>query len=82
MLRGDICLSKLPQQQPYSFLLNRGVNIREVRDAASGRPLTYDGFYDSTGVGDATRYVLKGTAGTDGFCVSYVGAYPVYQVDR
>jgi hypothetical protein len=81
VLRGDICLSALPPQQPYSFLLNRGLNIREVRDAATGRPIDYDGFYDATGVGDATRYTLKGNAGAGGFCVSYVGAYPVYRVD-
>lgn len=81
LLRGDICLSELPQQQPYSFLLNRGLNIREVRDNASGRPLNYGGFENATGVGDATRYTIEGSLGAGGFCVSYVGAYPVYRVD-
>jgi hypothetical protein len=80
-LRGDICLSKLPRPQTESFLLNRGLNIREVRDAVSGKPLSYTGFYDAVGVGDATRYRIDGGAGASGFCVSYVGAYPVYRVD-
>jgi hypothetical protein len=81
LLRGDVCLSKLPQQQPYSFLLNRGLNIREVRDAASRRPLAYTGFYDAKNVGDATLYTIEGDVAAGGFCVSYVGAYPVYRLD-
>jgi hypothetical protein len=81
LLRGDICLSKLPQQQAYSFLLNRGLNIREVRDHASGKPLKYTGYYNATNVGDTTRYTIEGSIGASGFCVSYVGAYPVYRVD-
>ena len=81
LLRGDVCLSKLPQQQTYSFLLNRGLNIREVRDGASGKPLKYTGYYDATNAGDATRYTMESGVGAGGFCVSYVGAYPVYRVD-
>src|SRR5215208_3489853 len=81
LLRGDICLSKLPQQQGYSFLLNRSLNIREVRDHASGKPLKYTGYYNATSVGDTTRYTIEGSIGASGFCVSYVGAYPVYRVD-
>ncbi len=81
VLRGDICLSKLPQQKSYSFLLNRGLNIREIRDADSGKPLEYDGFYNATNIGDATRYEVKNGIGAGGFCVNYVGAYPVYRVD-
>ena len=79
--RGDICLSKLPQQQAYSFLLNRGLNLREVRDASTRQPLDYTGYYDAANIGDATQYTIKGDVGTSGFCASYVGAYPVYRVD-
>ncbi len=81
LLRGDICLSKLPGQQAYSFLLNRGLNIREVRDHASGKPLKYAGYDNATNTGDATRYTIEGGVGAGGFCVSYVGAYPVYRID-
>ena len=81
LLRGEVCLSRLPPQQTYAFLLNRGLNIREVRDTASGRNLGFRGSYDATGVGDATRYSVADNVGGEGFCVRYVGAYPVYDVD-
>lgn len=82
LLRGDVCLSRLPSQQTYSFLLNRGLNIREVRDAASGHPLDFEGYYDAVGVGDATRYTITSSIGAEGFCVRYLGAFPVYDVDN
>jgi hypothetical protein len=69
-LRGDVCLSALPQQQTYAFLLNRGLNIREVRDGASGAPLKYTGYYNATSVGDATSYRIQTRVGARGFCVA------------
>jgi hypothetical protein len=81
LLRGDVCITRIPRLAKYSFVLNRGLNIREVRDTASGKPLAYEGFYDSVGVGDGTRYTLAESAGDQGFCVSYTGRYPVYRVD-
>src|ERR1700686_4862436 len=58
LVRGDLCLTRLPQIAKYTFVLNRGLNIREVRDGASGKALPYEGFYDSVGMGDGTRYTL------------------------
>jgi hypothetical protein len=81
VMRGDLCLSRLPEQETHSFLLNRGLNIREVRDRGSGKPLEYEGFYEAVNEGDATRYTVEDSVGTRGFCVSYVGAYAVYRVD-
>lgn len=77
-LRGDVCLSALPAQATQTFLLNRGLNVRDVRDAETGAPRSLDGFYDATNVGDATRYSV---AGAGAYCVRYVGAFPVYSVD-
>jgi len=79
-IRGDLCVSNLPPMKQTVFLLNRGLNIREVRDRASSKVLDYDGFYDAKGVGDATRYTVDGI-GSGGLCVSFTGAFPVYRVD-
>jgi hypothetical protein len=81
LLHGNICLSKLPKQPAVPFLLNRSLNIRELKDVASGRSLKYWGYYDAVGIDDATRY-SRCSIGTDGFCVDYVGAFSVYRVDN
>jgi hypothetical protein len=65
LLRGNICLSKLPQQQTVSFLLNRGLNIRELKEAASDQPLKHLGYYNATNIGDATRYTVGGSIGVE-----------------
>jgi len=80
LLRADLCLARLPMQT-NSFLLHRGLNIREVRDAASGKPLAFEPMYDAPGTAEATRYAITGKVGEAGFCVSYVGAFPVVHVD-
>jgi hypothetical protein len=82
LLRGSLCLSNLPQQPTMSFLLNRGLNIRELKDTASGKTIKLGGYYNATNVGDATRYTVDGSVGSSGFCVDYVGAFPVYRIDH
>ncbi|GAM98497.1 hypothetical protein U91I_02130 [alpha proteobacterium U9-1i] len=78
LLSGDLCVRGTSGAS--TFLLNRGLNIRGVRNAATSQALSFDGFYNAQNRGDATPYAVEGDA-HEGFCVSYVGAFPVYRVD-
>lgn len=79
LFAGDLCVHGATGST--TFLLNRGLNIRAVRNAATNEMLRYRGFYNAENRGDATPYTIQGDV-AQGFCVSYVGAFPVYHVDE
>lgn len=80
-LAGDICIAATPSALGGSILLHRGLNVRGVRNAVTGAPLSFDGYYDARNIGDATPYEVAQGAADQGVCVSYVGAFPVVHVD-
>ncbi|MDQ3743833.1 MAG: hypothetical protein M3444_05585 [Acidobacteriota bacterium] len=81
-LAGDVCLSNLPKRRGVSFLLNHGLNIKAIRNER-GELLDYSGYYDGRAVGEGREYTLSDSAGDAGtFCVSYAGAFPVYDKER
>lgn len=78
-LRGNLCLSGLPEMDTVTFVLNRGLDIGVVRDG-SGTALPFEGFYDGEWLGEGLLYDVpapeSGSIGT--LCVEYAGAVPVY----
>ncbi len=79
-LVGDVCMGKLPTSLT-GFSLNRGLNIREVRHGLSGASVAAEIDPQRPTVDDASYYRLSAKAGSD-LCVSYVGRFPVYDVDN
>ncbi len=82
ILKCAFTLSKIPQIEAYSILLNKGMNITYFKDA-SGELIQYDGFYDGKMEGEAIAYRLGSNASSpkklpSSFFISYVGAFPVY----
>ena len=76
-------LSKIPQIEAYSILLNKGMNITYFKDL-NGELLDYDGYYDGKVEGEAIAYVLGDNASSPQklpttFSIDYVGAFPVYK---
>lgn len=81
-LASRACLSRLPATHRYEFILHRGLNIKSVRNSA-GTLLRYTGDVEGRFVGEGVRYtVIDSVAPTDSLCIEYVGAFPVYAVDR
>ncbi len=81
LLAADVCLSSLPFSMSSSFLLNRGLNIRDVRRADSGSPLDFERDSEGRGTFDAVQYKLTEAPSSAGYCVRYRGAFPVFAVD-
>jgi hypothetical protein len=79
-LRGHVCISGRVGEDVHSFVLNRGLNIRSVTDGASGELIEFDRA-DTPRSNDAMKYELDHAVSAAGFCVDYVGAFPVYRVD-
>lgn len=80
LLTGDVCVSKLPAQDSVHFLLNRGLNIKSIRDA-HGRRLRYAGYFGGSIVGEGLQYTVRDSADSSRtLCISYTGAFPVYDV--
>jgi hypothetical protein len=78
MISGDVCLSGLPELSSYTFVLNKGLNIHSIRDAA-GKALGYDGYEDGKMVGEGLLYTLQDSLPAPRtLCVRYTGAFPVY----
>lgn len=80
-LSGDICITAPVSAMNGAILLNRGLNVRGIRNAVTGVPLPFGGYYDARNLGDATPYEVNDGAADQGVCVSYVGAFPVIRVD-
>lgn len=79
VVAGDVCLNGLAATQ--AFLLHRGLNVRGVRDAATGERIHFD-FDGHARETDAEAYRFVMPAKVKSYCVEYVGRYPVYQVER
>ena len=79
-LIGDICMGQLPSGVT-GFSLNPGLNIREVRYSLGGAPLAFERDPKRPTDYDASYYRLSAKAGPD-LCISYVGRFPVYDVDK
>lgn len=81
-LASRACLSRLPELHRYEFVLHRGLNIKSIQNGA-GTLLRYTGDFGGRFIGEGVRYtVVDSVAPTDSLCVEYVGAFPVYAVDR
>jgi len=81
-LASRACLSQLPPSSRYAFILHRGLNIKSIRDGA-GTLRRYAGYEGGTFIGEGVLYtVLDTIAPGDSLCVEYVGAFPVYAVER
>ncbi len=81
LLNGRLCISGAAVAGSNAFLLNRGLNIREVRIPSSDEPLNVQ--LDMVGgTPDAAKYRLPEPLTAAGFCVEYLGAFPVYNVDQ
>lgn len=79
-LTGDVCLSNLPAKDSVRFLLNRGLNVRSVRDIR-GRKLRYGGYFGGVVVGEGLQYTLRDSVDLPRtLCITYTGAFPVYDV--
>jgi hypothetical protein len=76
---GDVCVRDARSGDTLRFDLNRGLNVKRVRDPA-GRPLPFAEEPAPGGVG--VRYAVRDTAHAGGYCVEYMGAFPVYDVRR
>jgi hypothetical protein len=76
------CLSRLPARSRHQFILHRGLNVKSVRDS-SGDPLRYTGHVGGRFIGEGIVYTVVDSVAPGGLlCVEYVGAFPVYAVDR
>ena len=78
-------LSKIPQIEAYSILLNKGMNITYFKDP-KGELLDYNGYYNGKMEGEAIAYALGSNASSpkklpSTFIIDYVGAFPVYKND-
>ncbi len=80
LIAADVCLSNLPERDTLHFVLNRGLNIKSVRNAAGvALPLLGDLKLQPGDVG--LRYAVQDTTKASGtICVAYTGAYPVYNI--
>jgi len=77
---GALCVSRFSPRAPVRFLLATGLNVAQVTDSA-GRVLDYKWYYDVDPSGEGTEYVVSlpdTAARLSKLCVSYVGAFPVY----
>lgn len=81
LLSAEVCLSGPPVLQSSTFLLHRGLNVRDVRRADTGSMLEFERDSEGRGSYDAVRYKLATAAGAAGYCVRYRGAFPVFAVD-
>jgi hypothetical protein len=79
-LKGHVCISGAIAAGADHFVLNRGLNIRSVTDAASGELIEFDRA-ETPASNDGMKYELDHPVGAAGFCVDYLGAFPVYRVD-
>lgn len=77
---GDVCLRELGGGAG-GFALNRGLNIRAVRAEPSGPLLEYEIDAKNPGDDDVSNYRLAVPAASQ-LCISYVGRFPVYAVDK
>jgi hypothetical protein len=77
---GDVCLGRLPDGVT-GFVLNRGLNVREVRDGAAGSPLAFEIDPERPADDDAGFFRLT-AKGLKELCISYVGRFPVFRVDK
>lgn len=81
ILKGNLCLSNLPKLESHSFILHRGLNIQSVNLGASR--VAYNGFYNGTFKGEGVEYTLRTQLKSKAeICISYTGAFPVYEVDK
>jgi hypothetical protein len=80
LFSGNVCISGPAAKGTSGFVLYRGFNIRDVRDVASGESLLFQRA-DTPTANDGLKYALAKNVGTQGFCVDYVGAFPIYRVD-
>jgi hypothetical protein len=80
LLKGHVCISGNVAEGTDGFVLNRGLNIRAVTDAATGELIEFDRA-ETPASNDGMKYELDHPVGAGGFCVDYVGAFPVYRVD-
>jgi hypothetical protein len=80
LFKGHVCISGNVAAGAENFVLNRGLNIRSVTDAATGELIEFDRA-DTPRSNDAMKYELDHPVSAAGFCVDYVGAFPVYHVD-
>lgn len=87
LLRADVCLRDLTPRRAHAFLLNKSLNIREVR-TLEGRRLAYRGEHELLGgklVGEGLRYEAPARpddTDSTGFCVAYTGAFPTYAAEE
>jgi hypothetical protein len=79
-LRGHVCISGNVAAGAEDFVLNRGLNIRSVTDGATGELMEFDRA-ETPRSNDGMKYELDHPVGAAGFCIDYVGAFPVYRVD-
>jgi hypothetical protein len=79
-LEGHVCISGAVAAGSDSFVLNRGLNIRAVTDGATRELIEFDRV-DTPRSSDGMKYELVHPVSAAGFCIDYVGAFPVYDVD-
>lgn len=83
IIKCTFTLSKIPEIEGYSILLNKGMNITYIKDA-KGQLIDYNGYYNGTMKGEAIAYTLGSSASSpkklpSTFFIDYVGAFPVYK---
>lgn len=74
-VEGRACIANRPANVAGAFALNAGLNVAKVTDG-SGKPLSFDGWYDPGISGEARVYTVSDAPTV--LCVDYVGAFPVY----
>lgn len=81
VIAADLCLhGPGVHGDTTSFVLNRGMNVKRVRNAA-GNPLPFTATYHAGGLEYTARDTARaGVAPAGGVCVEYTGAFPVYDV--
>lgn len=75
---GHACMTELPRSDSVRFVLNNGFNVRNVR-SLEGRVLRLGAHSQLNDIGIV--YVVKDSAAMRGFCIDYVGAFPIYDTD-
>ncbi len=78
----ELTVSNIPKLQEYKILLNKGMNIKFIKDSSDAL-LRYKGYYNGEIKGEAIGYYLVNHKGKskpiNQFTIEYVGAFPVYK---
>ena len=81
LIAADVCVSNLPEGDTLHFVLNRGLNIKSIRNAA-GATLPFVGDVKLQAGDVGLRYAVRDTTKASGtLCIAYTGAYPIYNIE-